>query len=110
MTKIKSHSVPTTPLLQNHFDVLSPTTKSSIKKNRKNSKKKKAQHKSDEEPSEQTNEQQQQQQEPLQPISFLEYLKDELTVADFDSAQELKRERVTNFLGVPGAIEKVIKL
>lgn len=102
--------MPTTPLLQNHFDVLSPTTKSSIKKNRKNSKKKKAQHKSDEEPSEQTNEQQQQQQEPLQPISFLEYLKDELTVADFDSAQELKRERVTNFLGVPGAIEKVIKL
>ncbi|CEI93440.1 hypothetical protein RMCBS344292_07673 [Rhizopus microsporus] len=114
MTKIKSHSVPTTPLLQNHFDVLSPTTtKSSIRKNRKNSKKKKAQHKSDEGPSEQTNEQQQQQQqqqESLQPISFLEYLKDELTVADFDSAQELKRERVTNFLGVPGAIEKVMKL
>ncbi|ORE06163.1 DUF747-domain-containing protein [Rhizopus microsporus var. microsporus] len=106
MTKIKSHSVPTTPLLQNHFDALSPTTKSSIKKNRKNSKKKKAnQHKSDEEPSEQTNEQQQ---ESLQPISFLEYLKDELTVADFDSAQELKRERVTNFLGVPGAIEKLM--
>ncbi|GAN06292.1 DUF747-domain-containing protein [Mucor ambiguus] len=56
-----------------------------------------------------------QQQQPSQPlpddslrqISFLDYLKDELTVADFDSAQELKRERVTNFLGVPGAIEKV---
>lgn len=43
----------------------------------------------------------------LRQISFLDYLKDELTVADFDSAQELKRERVTNFLGVPGAIEKV---
>jgi len=43
----------------------------------------------------------------LRQISFLDYLKDELTGADFDSAQELKRERVTNFLGVPGAIEKV---
>jgi hypothetical protein len=46
--------------------------------------------------------------ETLKQISFLDYLKDELTVADFDSAQELKRERVTNFLGVPGAIEKVL--
>ncbi|KAK4519180.1 uncharacterized protein ATC70_009412 [Mucor velutinosus] len=44
----------------------------------------------------------------LRQISFLDYLKDELTVADFDSAQELKRERVTNFLGVPGAIEKLM--
>lgn len=63
--------------------------------------------------------QEQQQQQPQQPqpqlpdeslrqISFLDYLKDELTVADFDSAQELKRERVTNFLGVPAAIEKVM--
>lgn len=51
--------------------------------------------------------QQQQPNEALRQISFLDYLKDELTVADFDSAQELKRERVTNFLGVPGAIEKV---
>lgn len=50
---------------------------------------------------------QQQPDETLQQISFLDYLKDELTVADFDSAQELKRERVTNFLGVPAAIEKV---
>jgi hypothetical protein len=41
-------------------------------------------------------------------MSFIDYLKDELTVTDFDSAQELKRERVTNFLGVPAAIEKVI--
>jgi hypothetical protein len=60
--------------------------------------------------------QQQQQQQPqlpdesLRQISFLDYLKDELTVADFDSAQELKRERVTNFLGVPAAIEKVCKV
>ncbi|CEP13392.1 hypothetical protein [Parasitella parasitica] len=55
--------------------------------------------------------QQQRQQYPdesLRQISFLDYLKDELTVADFDSAQELKRERVTNFLGVPGAIEKLM--
>ncbi|KAI8643717.1 eukaryotic membrane protein family-domain-containing protein [Parasitella parasitica] len=55
--------------------------------------------------------QQQQHQQPnesLRQISFLEYLKDELTVADFDSAQELKRERVTNFLGVPAAIEKLM--
>ena len=43
----------------------------------------------------------------IQQISFLDYLRDELTVSDFDSAQELKRERVTNFLGVPAAIEKV---
>lgn len=42
-------------------------------------------------------------------MSFIDYLKDELTVTDFDSAQELKRERVTNFLGVPAAIEKVMK-
>lgn len=50
----------------------------------------------------------QQPDEALQQISFLDYLKDELTVADFDSAQELKRERVTNFLGVPAAIEKLM--
>lgn len=61
-------------------------------------------------PSPALKEQQTQAQQPdvsLRQISFLDYLKDELTVADFDSAQELKRERVTNFLGVPGAIEKV---
>jgi hypothetical protein len=52
-------------------------------------------------------EQPKQPEEVLRQISFLDYLRDELTVADFDSAQELKRERVTNFLGVPGAIEKV---
>ncbi|KAI8368912.1 eukaryotic membrane protein family-domain-containing protein [Choanephora cucurbitarum] len=43
-----------------------------------------------------------------QQISFLDYLKDELTVADFDSTQELKRERITNFLAVPAAIEKLM--
>ncbi|KAI8384826.1 eukaryotic membrane protein family-domain-containing protein [Radiomyces spectabilis] len=41
-------------------------------------------------------------------ISFWDYLRDELTVSDFDSAQELKRERVTNFLAVPGAVEKLM--
>ncbi|KAG0188112.1 hypothetical protein DFQ28_005366 [Apophysomyces sp. BC1034] len=42
------------------------------------------------------------------PFSYLDYLRDELTVSDFDSGQELKRERVTNFLGVPGAVEKLM--
>jgi hypothetical protein len=40
-------------------------------------------------------------------FSIWDYLKDELTASDFDSAQDLKRERVTNLLGVPGAVEKV---
>ncbi|KAI8987815.1 eukaryotic membrane protein family-domain-containing protein [Mycotypha africana] len=44
----------------------------------------------------------------LSQMSFLDYLKDELTVADFDSAQELKRERVTNFIRVPASIEKLM--
>jgi hypothetical protein len=40
-------------------------------------------------------------------MSFWDYLRDELTVADFDTAQEIKRERVTNFLAVPSSLEKV---
>jgi hypothetical protein len=40
-------------------------------------------------------------------FSIWDYLKDELTASDFDSAQDLKRERITNLLGVPGAVEKV---
>jgi len=40
-------------------------------------------------------------------LSLWEYLKDELTASDFDTLQELKRERVTNFLAIPFAIEKV---
>lgn len=40
-------------------------------------------------------------------FSIWDYLQDELTASDFDSAQDLKRERVTNLLGVPGAVEKV---
>ncbi|KAH8549943.1 eukaryotic membrane protein family-domain-containing protein [Umbelopsis sp. PMI_123] len=41
-------------------------------------------------------------------FSIWDYLKDELTASDFDSAQDLKRERVTNLLGVPGAVEKLM--
>ncbi|KAI9030899.1 eukaryotic membrane protein family-domain-containing protein [Phycomyces nitens] len=41
-------------------------------------------------------------------FSFWDYLRDELTVSDFDSGQEIKRERVTNFLGVPVALEKLM--
>lgn len=41
-------------------------------------------------------------------FSFWDYLRDEVTVSDFDTAQEIKRERVTNFLGVPAAVEKVL--
>lgn len=43
----------------------------------------------------------------LPSMSFWDYLRDELTVADFDTAQEIKRERVTNFLAVPSSLEKV---
>ncbi|KAI9497393.1 eukaryotic membrane protein family-domain-containing protein [Zychaea mexicana] len=41
-------------------------------------------------------------------FSFWDYLRDELTVSDFDTQQEIKRERITNFLGVPAAIEKLM--
>ncbi|CAJ0650021.1 4893_t:CDS:2 [Entrophospora sp. SA101] len=40
-------------------------------------------------------------------LTLWDYLKDELTASDFDTLQELKRERVTNFLAIPFAIEKV---
>lgn len=43
-------------------------------------------------------------------FSFWDYLRDEITVSDFDSTQEIKRERITNFFGVPGAIEKVWRM
>ncbi|CAJ0862918.1 3857_t:CDS:10 [Entrophospora sp. SA101] len=39
-------------------------------------------------------------------LTLWDYLKDELTASDFDTLQELKRERVTNFLAIPFAIEK----
>ncbi|OZJ05502.1 hypothetical protein BZG36_01898 [Bifiguratus adelaidae] len=41
-------------------------------------------------------------------LSLWTYLKDELMASDFDSSQELKRERVTNLLKVPAAIEHLM--
>jgi hypothetical protein len=41
------------------------------------------------------------------PFSIWEYLREELLATDFDSHQELKWERVSNFLSMPVAIEKV---
>lgn len=41
------------------------------------------------------------------PFSLWEYLREELLAADFDSHQELKWERVSNFLHIPLGIEKV---
>ncbi|CAG8480813.1 7673_t:CDS:10 [Diversispora eburnea] len=41
-------------------------------------------------------------------FTLWDYLKDELLASDFDALQELKRERVTNFLGIPWAIEKLM--
>ncbi|KAG0288749.1 hypothetical protein BGZ98_004149, partial [Dissophora globulifera] len=39
-------------------------------------------------------------------VSLWDYLKEELTAADFETEQELKRERVANFLSAPIAFEK----
>lgn len=44
------------------------------------------------------------------PYSLWDYLKEELLATDFDSHQELKWERVSNFLSVPIALEKVSRL
>lgn len=41
------------------------------------------------------------------PFSLWEYLREELLAADFDSHQELKWERVSNFLHIPIGVEKV---
>lgn len=40
-------------------------------------------------------------------LSLWDYLREELLATDFDSHQELKWERVSNFLGVPLALERV---
>lgn len=136
--KKKASSAPTTPLQNNHFDVLSPPSSPSSQKKKKKKRPRSTHssassirsplsheitHEWDDHIvpcnemeglhilrnlQEDTQEQATQPIEALRQISFLDYLKDELTVADFDSAQELKRERVTNFLGVPAAIEKVL--
>ncbi|KAF8335752.1 eukaryotic membrane protein family-domain-containing protein [Cantharellus anzutake] len=45
---------------------------------------------------------------PHAPFSLWDYLREELLATDFDSHQELKWERVSNFLNVPLAIEKII--
>ncbi|KAG9016786.1 hypothetical protein FRB90_002163 [Tulasnella sp. 427] len=44
----------------------------------------------------------------LPPFSLWEYLREELLAADFDSHQELKWERVSNFLHIPLGVEKVL--
>jgi hypothetical protein len=43
----------------------------------------------------------------IHPFSLWDYLREELLATDFDSHQELKWERVSNFLSIPIAIEKV---
>ncbi|KAJ8656542.1 hypothetical protein O0I10_007865 [Lichtheimia ornata] len=45
---------------------------------------------------------------PPSSISFWDYLRDEVTVSDFDTTQEIKRERINNFLAVPAAVEKLM--
>ncbi|KAF5393335.1 hypothetical protein D9757_000567 [Collybiopsis confluens] len=42
------------------------------------------------------------------PFSLWDYLREELLATDFDSHQELKWERVSNFFSIPVAIEKII--
>ncbi|CAK5281540.1 unnamed protein product [Mycena citricolor] len=42
------------------------------------------------------------------PFSLWDYLREELLATDFDSHQELKWDRVSNFLSIPVAIEKII--
>jgi hypothetical protein len=42
-----------------------------------------------------------------QPFSIWDYLQEELLATDFDSHQEMKWERVSNFLNIPYAAEKV---
>ena len=44
------------------------------------------------------------------PFSLWDYLREELLATDFDSHQELKWERVRNFLNMPLAMEKVSNL
>lgn len=44
------------------------------------------------------------------PFSLWDYLREELLATDFDSHQELKWDRVSNFLSIPVAIEKASAL
>ncbi|KAG6865852.1 hypothetical protein C0991_011184 [Blastosporella zonata] len=45
---------------------------------------------------------------PAPPFSLWDYLQEELLATDFDSHQELKWERVSNFFSIPLAMEKII--
>ncbi|GLB45078.1 putative eukaryotic membrane protein family protein [Lyophyllum shimeji] len=45
---------------------------------------------------------------PEAPFSLWDYLREELLATDFDSHQEQKWERVSNFLSIPLAMEKII--
>lgn len=42
------------------------------------------------------------------PLSLWDYLKEEVMATDFDSTQELKWERVTNFIAIPFWMEKIM--
>ncbi|KAG6902103.1 hypothetical protein C0995_004283 [Termitomyces sp. Mi166 len=44
----------------------------------------------------------------MAPFSLWDYLQEELLATDFDSHQEMKWERVSNFLSIPLAMEKII--
>ncbi|KAG5341035.1 hypothetical protein C0989_012031 [Termitomyces sp. Mn162] len=44
----------------------------------------------------------------ITPFSLWDYLQEELLATDFDSHQEMKWERVSNFLSIPLAMEKII--
>ncbi|KDN53531.1 DUF747-domain-containing protein [Tilletiaria anomala UBC 951] len=55
-------------------------------------------------------EQQQEEEEKniVGPFSLWDYLQEEVLATDFDSTQELKWERVTNFMAIPFWMEKII--
>ncbi|KAL9940134.1 hypothetical protein V8E36_000839 [Tilletia maclaganii] len=44
----------------------------------------------------------------LPPFSLWDYLREEVLATDFDSTQEIKYERVSNFMSVPLAVEKIM--
>ncbi|KZT26850.1 DUF747-domain-containing protein [Neolentinus lepideus HHB14362 ss-1] len=46
--------------------------------------------------------------QPHRPFSLWDYLREELVANDFDEHQEMKWERVANFLSVPVAMEKIM--
>lgn len=46
--------------------------------------------------------------EAAPPFSLWDYLKEEVMATDFDSTQEMKWERVTNFIAIPFWMEKII--